>query len=228
MRTYFVSLFLYLLSCIINFYECTKVRLNTLTNNVVNSRLEGRVLYYAMFTKHDTELCYTCLYDHISLWARMQLLLRRLCSWNPDFYNDMNVFMYEDVYNNVDNLTSFMIDAVIVTFVDNNQLVTRVLSYKDDVVPTTDCINNPSKVGFIYAILTSEEGDEYDFTKEFNHHVCDVINSPLSIGDFVSIFNERYRKAPIKNISVTDATLKLMVDNDFIEQILKMNDQLVL
>lgn len=224
---YFVSLFLYFLSCIINFYESTKVRLNTLTNNVINSRLEGRVLYYAMFSKHDSELFYTCLYDYTSLWARVQLIIRSAVSFNPDFYNNVNVFLYNDVYANVDNLTCFMIDAVVVTFVEQNQLVTRVLSYKDDAVPKTECNCKSSKISFIYAILTSDDGDEYDFTHEFNNHICDIINSPLSIGDFMSIFNELYKKTIIQNISITDATLKVMTDNDFTEQILKMNDQLL-
>jgi hypothetical protein len=232
MRSYFISLFLYFVTCIINFYETTKQRIHITINNTVNSRLEGRVLYYAMFSKHDTELFYTCLYDHTSIWSRVQLIVRNALSYNPNFYNDMNVFQYEDVYNNVDNLTSFMIDAVIVTYVDKEQLVTRILSYKDDVVPTTECIDNIGNIGFIYAILTIDDGsdnkNEYDFTSDFNTHVCDIVNSPLRIGDFLSIFNERYKRTIIRNIAITDATLKVMADNDFTEQVFKMNDQLML
>lgn len=227
MRSYFISLFLYFVTCIINFYETTKQRIHITINNTVNSRLEGRVLYYAMYSKHDVELFYTCLYDHTSIWSRVQLIVRNALSYNPNYYNDLNVFKYEDVYNNVDNLTSFMIDAVIVTYVDKEQLVTRILSYKDDVVPTIECIDNPHKIGFIYAILTNSSKDEYDFTSQFNTHVCDIVNSPLCIGDFLSIFNERYKKTIIPNIAITDATLKIMTDNDFVEQILKMNDQLI-
>lgn len=142
----------------------------------------------------------------------------------------MTIFTFDDVYSNVDNLTSFLIDAVIVTYIEHNHMVTRVLSYKDTVVPSSECIENPHKIGFIYAILTIDDNNkhEYDFTTEFNHHVCDVINSPLSIGDFLSIFNKRYHKTNIENIAVTDATLKIMVDNDFTDRVLKMNDQLLL
>lgn len=222
MSSYFISLFLHIVSCIINFYEVTKEHIN----NTINGKLEGRVLYYAMFSKHDTELFYTCLYDHTSVWSRVQLVVKHALTYNLDYYDSMNVFKYEDVYNNIDNLTNFMIDAVVVSYVDNQQIVTRVLSYKDDVV-----VNTPqtSKLAFIYAILSTGHGEEhYDFTNEFNYHASDIIDSPLSVGDFLSIFNERYKKTTIPNIAITDATLKVMVDNDFVEQVFKMNDQLLL
>lgn len=222
MSSYFISLFLNIVSCIVNFYETTKEHIN----NTINGKLEGRVLYYAMFSKHDTELFYTCLYDHTSMWSRVQLVVKHALTYNNDYYDSMNVFKYEDVYNNIDNLTNFMIDAVVVSYVENQQIVTRVLSYKDDVVVGTP---QNQKFSFIYAILSIDDGvEQYDFTRELNYHVGDIIDSPLSIGDFLSIFNEKYKKTAVQNIAMTDATLKVMVDNDFVEHVFKMNDQLML
>lgn len=212
----------------VNFYETTSAYCKAIVDKAVNSELEGRVLYYAMYSKTDKELYYTCIYDRTPLWSRVKLVLWKLMTNNPNYYEEENVFKYTDVYDNVENLTSFMIDAVIVTYVKENRLVTHVLSYTEDnqVVPTLECLelqkSSSNSSNYIYAIL-DHEGCEYDFTKEMNAHVCDMLGSPLSIGDFITIFNERYKKLTTHNIGITDATLKVMNDCDFQERLLKMN-----
>lgn len=222
----FLSLFVRLTLWLVNFYDTTTKQTHRWFETTLNKQLESRVLYYAMYSKSDKEVFYTCLYDYTSLWARLKLVLCSIIY--TDYLSNQSVFTYDEVYNNVENLTSFMIDAVVITYIKDSKTVNRILSYKDEVVPTKECLNETvQKVNFIYAIM-STEGKEYDFTNEFNTHVCDIIGSPLTLEDFLSIFNARFKQGAISNNEIADATLKIMTESDFTELLLKTNDQLCL
>jgi len=224
--TQFLAVFLQLTLWLVNFYDTASKQTHRWLETTLNKQLEGRVLYYAMYSKSDKEVFYTCLYNYTSLWARLKLVVCSVIYTN--YLSNKSVFTYDEVYNNVENLTSFMIDAVIITYIKDSHTVNRILSYKDEVVPTKECLSETvKKVNFVYAIM-STEGKEYDFTNEFNTLVCDIIGSPLSLGDFLSIFNIRFKQGSISNNEIADATLKIMTECDFTELLLKTNDQLCL
>lgn len=227
MKTHLFFVIFNIMTCIINFYDAIIQGLTGAVERQINNKLEGRVLYYAMYTRSDKDLYYTCLYDFTSLWDRIKLAF--CCSIrNKQFLNNNSIFFYDDVYNNVESLTSFMIDAVVVTYVHDNKLVNHILSYKDNVVPNKNLRAKTMQNVFIYAVVADEKGTQYDFTKEFNSHVCDIIGSPLYIGDFVCIFNARYKGNAINNADIQLLTLKSMTDNNFDETVFKMNDKFII
>jgi response regulator RpfG family c-di-GMP phosphodiesterase len=173
-----------------------------------------------MYSTRSDGLYYTRLYDLTSTWDKIKLIVLNVIYYK--YYEANNVFLFDEVYSNIENLTSFMIDAVVVSYVKNGELESSVLSYKDNVVLDDKQTNNTK---FIYVIVVTSSGKEYDFTKEFNNHINDVVDSPLKLRDFVYIFNEKYEK---NLIDENDIKLKVMMDNDFTEILLNSNDQLII
>jgi hypothetical protein len=222
MSNYYVSLVFYFFLWLLNFCDTAYSNSKRFIEGVVNKQLEGRVLYYAMYSKEDPIIggnYYTRLYDYTSLWNKLKLIILNFIYFN--YYDNNSVFLYTDVYSNIENLTSFMIDAVVVSYIKDGVQQNVVLSCKDG---SEDAKNEHATPGFIYAIVVDSEEKEHDMTKVFNMHKCCIINSPLKIYDFIYIFNQRY--IGNKLVDVKSAYLKTMLDNDFDELLLKGNDQL--
>lgn len=180
----------------------------------INSQLEGRVLYYAMYTKGSQGQYYTQLYDLTSVVDKIKLIV--LSFWYNDYFNKNSVFTYDEVSSNIENLTSFLIDAVIVSYIKDGSLRTEILSCEKN--------NNTStpREKFVYAVVVSQNGEEHDFTKELNVHVNDIKDSPLVIKDFVHIISVKYQK----NLEdMNNIKLKTMMDDDFNEVMYNSDDK---
>jgi hypothetical protein len=219
MASYYSSKLVYFLIYIFNF--CERVFNNTIkyVSLKINTQLEGRVLYYAMYTKGSQGQYYTLLYDFTSVFDRLKLIL--LSFIYNDYFDQNNVFSYNDVQANIENLTSFMIDAVIISYIKDGYLTTKIISY--DETENVDTTGVESK--FVYALVVTRSGEEHDFTKELNSHIKDIKFSPLNIKDFVHIISVKYRK----NLDdMHNMRVKLMMDIDFNESVMyNCNDKFV-
>lgn len=219
MTHYCSSLFIYYFLLIVNFCETTYNNIVTILSKSINKQLEGRVLYYGMYSKGENDLYYTQLYDYTSLIQRLKLIFLSIVYRN--YFERISVFTYNEVQQNLENLTSFMIHAVIVSHIKNGMLITEILSYKEASSLQNE---NKQKVKFVYAIVITKQNTEYDFTKELNIHINDVRNSPLDVEDFVYIINNKYSKNVFDN---KDVKLKVMMDNDFNEVVFNSNDKII-
>ena len=226
MTGYCCSMILYYFIYVFNFFENVYNNIQEYISLTVNKQLEGRVLYYAMYTKGtQDDNYYTQLYNVTSLYDRIKLIILNLIYHN--YYEQNSVFTYTDVYTNIENLTSFMIDAVIISYIKNGYLETRILSYKEeDYKNETNDTATSRSPKFVFALVVSQEGDtekEHDFTKEFNQHITDIKNSPLAVSDFIYIIKSKYKR----NLDDKDNfKLKVMMDNDFNEVLYNNNDKL--
>lgn len=227
MAGYCSSMIVYYFIYIFNFCENVYYNIQKTISVTVNRQLEGRVLYYAMYTKGTQGNYYTQLYNMTSLVDRLKLILLNYIYHN--YYEQNSVFTYTEVYTNIENLTSFMIDAVIVSYIKNGNLETKILSYKAEDYKNNSIDTATSRTPrFVFALVVTKDDEqgvevEYDFTKEFNQHIDDISNSPLTISDFIYIIKSKYNKY------VNDQEnfkLKVMMDNDFNEILYNSNDKL--
>lgn len=227
MAVYCTSLIVYYFIYIFNFCENTYYNIQKTISLTINKQLEGRVLYYAMYTKGTQGNFYTQLYNVTSLYDRIKLIVLN-CIYS-NYFESNSVFTYTEVYTNIENLTSFMIDAVIVSYIENGYLETKILSYKEE-----DYQNNSNDTAtsrpprFVFALVVSKDEEhgvekEYDFTKELNKHINDIKNSPLTISDVIYILKSKYKK-DLEDIH--NYKLKVMMDNDFNEVLYNSNDKL--
>lgn len=212
MANYFNSQLVYYLVYIFNF--CETIFSNTIkyVSLKTNTQLEGRVLYYAMYTKGSQGEYYTQLYDFTSVFDKLKLIV--LSFLYNDYFIKNSVFTYTEVYENIENLTGFMIDAVIISYIKDGCLTTKILSHNEtENVNTEETTSQTPK--FVYALVVSQSGDEHDITKEVNIHINDIKHSPLNIKDFVHIINVKYEKSigDMNNLKV-----KTMMDNDFVNE----------
>lgn len=210
MVNYCATRFVYYFIYIFNF--CETIFNNTLkyASLTINAKLEGRVLYYAMYTKGPQGEYYTQLYDLTSVYNKLKLIV--LSFLYNDYFIKNSVFTYNEVYENIENLTGFMIDAVIISYIEDGSLTTKILSCSE--TENTESIQTPK---FVFALIVSQNGEEHDFTKEFNIHINDIKHSPLNIKDFVYIINVKYQK----NLdNMHNMRVKLMMDNDFNESVI--------
>jgi hypothetical protein len=214
MANYCSSRLVYYFIYIFNFCETFLNNSIEYVSLKINTQLEGRVLYYAMYTKGSQGEYYTKLYDHTSTFSKLKLIM---LSFIYNNYCDRNsVFTYNDVHANIENLTSFMIDAVIVSYIEDGFLTSKILSCDEN--------NNTllPNAKFVYALVVLQNGEEYDFTKELNIHLGDIKNSPLTIKDFVHIISVKYQK---NCDNMLNMTLKTMMDDDFNEVVYNSNDK---
>lgn len=225
MAGYCSSMIVYYFIYIFNFCENTYNSVQRYISSTINNQLEGRVLYYAMYTKGKQGNYYTQLYDMTSLFNRLKLIILNIIY--HDYYASNSIFTYTEVYTNIENLTSFMIDAVIVSYINNGHLETKILSYKEEDYNDDSTDTATSRCPkFVYALVVSQnEGveKEYDFTKELNKHITDIKNSPLVISDFIYIIKSKYKKEMGDD---DNYKLKTMMDNDFNEVFYNNNDKL--
>jgi hypothetical protein len=179
-----------------------------------------------MYTKGTQGNYYTQLYNMTSLFDRLKLIILNFIY--RDYFNNNSVFTYTEVCKNIENLTSFMIDAVIVSYINNGNLETKILSYKEEDFNNNDTNDTASSrcPRFVFALVVSQDGvveTEHDFTKELNVHMNDIKNSPLTISDFIYIIKSKYKK----DLDDEDNyKLKVMMDNDFNEVLYNKNDKL--
>lgn len=207
---------------IFNFCENAYLNIQRYISLTINNRLEGRVLYYAMYTKGKQDNYYTQLYSLTSLFDRLKLIILN-CIYS-NYFEHISVFTYKDVVENIENLTSFMIDAVIVSYIKNGHLETSILSYKEeDYKNDSNDTATSRSPKFVFALVVSNNGEEHDFTKEFNKHLNDIKNSPLVISDFIYIMKSKYNK-PLDDLD--NYQLKVMMDNDFNEVLYNSSDKL--
>lgn len=219
---YCSSKIIYFFIYIFNFCENVYYNIQRCISLTINNQLEGRVLYYAMYTKGKTDNYYTPLYSMTSLFDRLKLIILN-CIYR-DYFKHVSVFTYTEVYENIENLTSFMIDAVVISYIKNGYLETKILSYKEEGYKndSNDTATSRSPK-FVFALVVSEDGEEHDFTKEFNQHLNDIKNSPLVINDFIYIIKSKYKK----HLDNEDNyKLKVMMDNDFNEVLYNSSDKL--
>jgi hypothetical protein len=181
----------------------------------INAKLEGRVLYYAMYTKGSQGEYYTQLYDLTSVYNKLKLIV--LSFLYNDYFIKNSVFTYNEVDENIENLTGFMIDAVIISYIKDGCLTTKILSCSETQNVNTVNTASTHTPKFVFALIVSQNGEEHDFTKELNIHINDIKHSPLNIKDFVHIINVKYQK----NLDdMHNMRVKLMMDNDFNESLL--------
>lgn len=222
MVDYCNSVFVYYVIYVFNFCETFYNSTVRYVSSKINERLEGRVLYYAMYTKGTQGGYYTQLYDLTSVFDKLKLIF--LSYLHNDYFSNNSVFTFNEVNSNIENLTSFRIDAVIVSYIKDGGLTTQILSYKDNnsYVDNTADTASSRKTKFVYAVLVSQHGEEYDFTKELNNHLNDMKNSPLLIKDFIHIINIKYSK---NLYDEHNFKLKVMTDNDFDEVVYNGDDK---
>lgn len=221
MSGYTSSVYMYYLLWIINFCETTYNNVVNTFSQIINIRLEGRVLYYAMYSKSDKELYYTKLYDVTSLIDRIRIIFLSMIYQN--YFEKNSIFTYNEVHSNLENLTSFMIHAVVVSYIKNGVMTTEIMSFKDIQHSSSSNIQH-NEAKFVYAIVINEHGIEYDFTREFNNHMKDIKDSPLNIEDFVHIMKSIYQKNLVDD---KDIKLKVMLDNEFHEVVYNSKDKLI-
>lgn len=214
----FNSVIFYYFLWIFNFCETTYNSIKDYFTRTVNKQLEGRVLYYAMYSKGTQGLYYTQLYNFTSIYERLKIIF--LSNVYKNYYEDNSIFTYNEVHSNIDNLTGFMIDAVIVSYVKEGQLDTKILTYKNTEQETSTSVTPK----LIYALVISSNDLEYDFTKELNHHLEDITGSLLEVKDLVHIINKKYHKNVVDENNIM---LKIMFDNDFTERLLNNNDKIL-
>ncbi len=211
---------------IVNFCQVSYEKTKGFIETSVNSQLEGRVLYYAMYSRKDVIVgskSYTCLYDYTSLWSRLSLILFN--QLYTDYYKEKYVFMYDEVYSNLEDITTFLIDAVVLSYIKDGKQEDIIISYKNDSDPTVETVSAvPTLPSFVYAVMVDDTGNEYDFTKEYNMYSHCIINSPLTVYDSLMIFDGRHRTS--NSVDINNAYLKVMMDNNFTELLFKGSDQL--
>jgi hypothetical protein len=134
--------------------------------------------------------------------------------YNKELSSSGLIFKYENVVDNIDNLSSFFVDCAIFTYIKNQEVYHDML--------TSDAIPSTSKtIKFVYVVV-NDGVEDYDFTHVFNQHSNCVINTKrLTCLDFLSIFCKICKN---NRIDLSDLTLRCMPDNTYTEIIFKGND----
>ena len=211
--TYLITLLLALINFCDNTYQKIKVK----TNNFVNSNLDGYVIYYALYSTEDQNCA--VLYDYRSFWQRVYLLIYKLLLqvlYNQELVYTGRLFKYENVIENVDNLSSFFVDCAVVSYVQNQQIHHEWLTIEDT---TSTSITDIPK--FVFAVF-NDGTDDHDFTQPFNLFRKGIISSKkMTCLDIMTVLRKVYKN---KSIDLSDITLKCMLDNTFDEIVFKDND----
>lgn len=209
---------LYYSLMLLNFLVQTFTSAKCAIHNVVNKTLENKVIYYALYSKHDQY--YVCLYDYRSFWDRLWFSLQRIL---VKLRLDEDVlFSYNNVAENVENLTPHMIDVAIIAYLDDGKMKTKMFINQEGKEGSIQNIK-PDKYNYVY-VIAEDENEEcmVDLTACFNAFK-DVIaeNHLLTCIDFINIFI-KFHKACFNKDAFKH--IKLMRDDTFTEVLFKDND----
>lgn len=222
MELSYMSYMLYIILWLVNFCEDYYRRIRTSIEHRTNMCLRGRVLYYAMYSKKEPY--YAILYDYTSLWQRILCILYGTI-WMK-YLDNKNIFKFDDVSKNIENLSHFLIDCVVITYVDENAHTKhRLLTYQGLESETTQNIpQSIDNASFIYAIATDSTGVEHNLTSQFNVLKNDILTTKtLLVGDIVNILvNRKNETLP----AIDGLVLRTMLDNDFEDMVYKDKDHM--
>lgn len=214
MKTVFVYM-LYVFLWFINFYDVCSTKIKHFVDGFVNKRLEGRVLYYALYSKSDNY--YALLYDYTSTWNKLKLVIMHI--YDKSYLETHNIFNFDDVSENIAHLSNYSIDCAVVTYMENTQENHRLM--------TSSNVIEDINVSFVYAMVYENDTVDsplYDMTKDFNTYKNDIFQiKTLNIENFVTIL---MIKKQMNLPNFTDLTLKCMMDDSLNELVFKAKDNI--
>ena len=214
MKTVYVYM-LYIFLWLINFYDVFSTKIKNVVDGFVNQRLEGRVLYYALYSKSDNY--YALLYDYTSTWRKLQLVIMHIV--DKSYLENKNIFHFNDVSENISHLTNYSIDCAVVTYMENTQEHHRLMTSNNEI----EDIN----ISFVYAMVYENDTVDsllYDMTKDFNTYKNDIFQiKTLNIENIVTIL---MLKKQMNLPNFNDLTLKCMMDDSLNELVFKANDNI--
>jgi hypothetical protein len=212
--TYLITLLL----ALINFCDNTYQKVKAITNNFVNNNLDGYVIYYALYSTEDKNC--SVLYDYRGFWQRVYLLLYKLVLqffYDLDLVYTGRLFKYENVIDNVDNLSCFFVDCAVVSYVQNQQIHHELLTSED--MPASPSTSEIPK--FVFAVF-NDGNEDHDFTYTFNLFRKGIIAcKKMKCLDIMIVLCKFHQN---NSIDLSDFTLKCMLDNTFNEIVFKDND----
>lgn len=212
--TYLFSLILTFVNFCDNTYQTVKINVN----RIINKSLDGYVIYYALYSSEDRHCA--VLYDYRSFWQRLYLVFCKTV-WiyvlKEDYLSSGRVFKYENVIENVDNLSSFFVDCAVVAYVQNQQVHHELLTNESN----TSVLTTTTLSKFVFAILNDGTRD-YDLTKWFNLYRVGILGTKqLTCIDIIHVI---CKVGAIDISDLSDFSLKCMSDNTFDEIVFKEND----
>lgn len=214
MKTVYVYM-LYIFLWLINFYDVFSTKIKNVVDGFVNQRLEGRVLYYALYSKSDNY--YALLYDYTSTWRKLKLVIMHIV--DKSYLENKNIFHFNDVSENISHLTNYSIDCAVVTYMENTQEHHRLMTSNNEI----EDIN----ISFVYAMVYENDTVDsllYDMTKDFNTYKNDIFQiKTLNIENIVTIL---MMKKQMNLPNFNDLSLKCMMDDSLNELVFKANDNI--
>lgn len=212
--SYLVSLFLTFVNFCVDTFQCAK---NTIIKKV-NAPLEGYVIYYALYSKEDKHC--VVLYDYRSFLSRLYLIGYKTflnVVYKKNLHEYSGIFKYESVVENMDNLSHFFVDCVVVAYVKNQEVCHDLYSNDTNTTQEASSSFTPS---FVYAVL-DDNFYEHDFTLIFNRYLKGILESKqLTCHDLMVILCN----VTNATINLSNFTLKCMLDTTFEEIVFKGND----
>lgn len=198
----------------LNFFVQTIEQANKSINLLVNQYLDKKVIYYALYSKHDQFLA--CLYDRRSFVDRLWLTMQQLMIWLR--LDTDTLFTYADIDENFNSLSHYSINAAIISYIDNGTIKEKMFLQREC---PTHCTDIPD-FNYIYCIAEDDNGHCVDITTCFNKFKNEVLqNKDLQCKDFVKIFID-YAKFSFKIQELK--SLKVMTDDTLTEVLFKGND----
>lgn len=204
--------FLLIVLWFVSFCEKMHNTLNTCLNNFVNKRLEGVVLYIALYTKDDNY--YALLYDITSLYDRLFLVLMSYI--NRNYFKKHSIFSIKDADENFNNLAHLLIDVGVVSYIHKGTLVHKLLI--EDAKAAKN-IKHP----VIYAVASDENGKEVNLTPLFNVYSELVFSTYFNCKDVVSVLTNRLQSP----LSSNKFELRVMSEITYDEHVFKGNDNII-
>jgi hypothetical protein len=220
----------------VNFCDTSYRQSYTYCDKVINSSLEGYVLYYGVYCKEDKS--YTVLYDYSSFMMRVYLYI--IVSFGlPINTKRRLLFTYDDLQDNLNDLIHFKIDCVIEVYARNGALVHHLHTHKCD----KSKLELTKTWGVVYATINCGEDVSLDVTNEFNKYLPGILSAnEITVGDIGRIIQGikhvklvQTKQSNPSNPSdesnhnkhkIEELTLDIMIDYDFNEYVLKDNDSL--
>ena len=198
----------------LNFLHQASNTIKQHTDFLLNKCLDKKVMYYALYSRHDNY--YACLYDCRSIWEKLWVALQQvLIKLRLD---DNYLFSYDDINSNFECLTSFLINAALIVYVEDGQLKHKLFLHKEK----EDDKHSSRKFNYIYCIAEDVDGNFQDLTESFNMFVKEIHqNKTLTCKDFVTIFTQFGKHSFNVNKLYH---VKMMPDDTFTEVLFKGND----
>lgn len=185
---------------------------NTL-DYLANRKLEGKVLYLALYTKDDNY--YATLYDFTSLYNRLYLVLMSLIYY--DYLKKMRIFNIKDAVENFTNTAHVVIDVGVVSYIQDGKLAHKLL------IEESKSSKAEHHHPFLYAIVEDSNGREINLSSLFTQHPELVASTFFDCKDVVSIFTNRLNQP----LSSNEFKLRLMSEITYEEHIFKANDNII-